>query len=102
MNMTLRGIALLERWEQEKKRKAAEEKLLKTGFFRRGDDGQLWHLPKSEYPRCGAKTRAGGTCQMRVVMFRKRCRLHGGLSTGPTTPEGRAAIADSNRRRAKK
>jgi hypothetical protein len=27
-----------------------------------------------------------------------RCRLHGGRSTGPTTPEGRARIAAANRR----
>ncbi len=29
-----------------------------------------------------------------------RCRVHGGLSTGPNTEAGRAAIAESNRRRA--
>ena len=28
-----------------------------------------------------------------------RCRLHGGLSTGPKTPEGRARIAEAQRRR---
>ncbi|WP_371813400.1 HGGxSTG domain-containing protein [Ruegeria sp. HKCCA4008] len=40
-------------------------------------------LPKSERPECGAKTRAGGQCQARVVPGKRRCRLHGGLSTGP-------------------
>ena len=30
-----------------------------------------------------------------------RCRMHGGASTGPRTPEGKTAIAASNRRRAK-
>lgn len=29
-----------------------------------------------------------------------RCRMHGGLSTGPRTDEGRERIAASNRRRA--
>jgi hypothetical protein len=29
-----------------------------------------------------------------------RCRMHGGLSTGPKTKQGRAARAQSNRRRA--
>ena len=27
---------------------------------------------------------------------KRRCRLHGGLSTGPKTPEGRARIAAAN------
>ncbi|WP_305851945.1 HGGxSTG domain-containing protein [Ruegeria sp. HKCCD7255] len=40
-------------------------------------------LPKSERSACGAKTRAGGQCQARVVPGKRRCRLHGGLSTGP-------------------
>ncbi|WP_280922669.1 HGGxSTG domain-containing protein [Ruegeria sp. HKCCSP351] len=40
-------------------------------------------LPKSERPTCGAKTRNGGQCQALVVPGKRRCRLHGGLSTGP-------------------
>jgi hypothetical protein len=36
--------------------------------------------------RCGARTRAGGTCQCPAVRDRNRCRLHGGLSTG--APKG--------------
>jgi hypothetical protein len=49
---------------------------------------------------CGAKTRKGRPCRMRpATPFAKRCRLHGGLSTGPKTPEGRARIAKAQRRR---
>src|SRR5262245_13242242 len=33
-------------------------------------------------PRCGAKTRAGRSCQRPALRGRKRCRLHGGLSPG--------------------
>jgi hypothetical protein len=33
-------------------------------------------------PRCGAKTRAGGSCRCPAMRGRKRCRLHGGLSPG--------------------
>ncbi len=51
-------------------------------------------------PLCGAKTRAGTPCRMVVVEGRERCCLHGGMSTGPKTAEGRARIAESNRRRA--
>jgi hypothetical protein len=52
---------------------------------------------KSERPLCGAKTRSGGNCKARVVWDKskgkprnKRCRMHGGLSTGPRTVEGLA------------
>ncbi len=39
-------------------------------------------------PRCGAKTRLGHPCRAPKVHGRKRCRMHGGNSTGPRTPEG--------------
>ena len=42
---------------------------------------------------CGAKTRKGAPCVRRVVPGRYRCPNHGGLSTGPRTPEGRARVA---------
>ncbi|WP_074743055.1 HGGxSTG domain-containing protein [Celeribacter indicus] len=48
---------------------------------------------------CGAKTRSGGACQCRPVHGSKRCRLHGGLSTGPKTAAGRERIAEAQRRR---
>lgn len=49
--------------------------------------------------RCGAKTRAGHPCKRRPEPERKRCRNHGGLSTGPKTQEGRLRIAAVQRRR---
>jgi len=48
-------------------------------------------------PRCGARTRCGGACRQ-PAMKNARCRLHGGLSTGPRTPEGRARCAAARRR----
>ncbi len=48
---------------------------------------------------CGAKTRKGTPCQMRPIPWSHRCRLHGGFSTGPVTAEGRARIAEAQRRR---
>lgn len=33
--------------------------------------------------RCGAKTRAGTLCKRRDLWDSGRCKLHGGLSTGP-------------------
>ncbi len=40
-------------------------------------------------PRCGACTRSGGCCRQ-PAMKNGRCRMHGGLSTGPRTEEGLA------------
>ena len=48
------------------------------------------YAPKRERPRCGARTRAGGTCKAPALPEKERCRMHGGLSTGPKTPEGKA------------
>ena len=44
---------------------------------------------------CGAKTRRGTPCKIKTDTYRCkngkwRCRYHGGLSTGPKTPEGKA------------
>ncbi len=39
-------------------------------------------------PRCGAKKRKKGTPCGSPAMANGRCRLHGGLSTGPKTKEG--------------
>ena len=29
-------------------------------------------------PRCGAKTRCGGSCRSSAVLGKRRCRMHGG------------------------
>ncbi len=41
-----------------------------------------WRPPGFEKARCGAKTRAGAPCKAPAVPGKKRCRMHGGLSTG--------------------
>lgn len=48
------------------------------------------HAGSSNPVRCGARarTRGGLPCQARPVKGKTRCRLHGGHSTGPRTPEG--------------
>lgn len=38
---------------------------------------------------CGAKTRAGTPCKRRDLFRSGRCKLHGGLSTGPKGASGR-------------
>jgi len=42
---------------------------------------------------CGARTRAGTPCKRRDLYISARCRLHGGLSTGPVTEEGKRRSA---------
>ena len=49
--------------------------------------------------RCGALTRRGTPCRAFSEPGRRRCRFHGGRSTGPRTPEGKARIAEAQRRR---
>jgi hypothetical protein len=63
-------------------------------------------IPKKKRPQCGARcrTRFGEPCRAAVVWDRERglmsrCRMHGGLSTGPKTPEGRARCAAAARAR---
>jgi hypothetical protein len=65
-----------------------------------------WSRTKRERPRCGARCRDGTPCEAPAVWDRRRdrpvngrCRMHGGLSTGPKTEEGRRRIAESNRSR---
>jgi hypothetical protein len=56
-------------------------------------------LPRKERPVCGARNRQGKPCAVRVEPGKRRCRFHGGLSTGPKTPAGRTRIAEAQRRR---
>lgn len=69
----------------------------------------FWSSPKRERSRCGARCRDGRPCKAPVVWDKRRncpvngrCRMHGGLSTGPKTEEGRRRIAESNRKRVKR
>jgi len=38
---------------------------------------------------CGAKSRAETPCKLKAIYRNGRCKFHGGLSTGPKTPEGK-------------
>ena len=56
--------------------------------------------PMQRAPRCGARTRSGNTCQAPAVRGKRRCRMHGGKSTGRPPIHGRytqAAIAQKRR-----
>lgn len=61
-----------------------------------GDGTPLAHTRR---PTCGAKTRNGHHCRNKAVPGKRRCKYHGGLSTGPRTPAGRARIAAAQKLR---
>lgn len=58
-------------------------------------------LLSKSYPRemCGARTRRGTACQALAIPGKGRCKLHGGLSTGPRTETGRQKISRIQRER---
>jgi hypothetical protein len=50
--------------------------------------------PMRASPRCGAKTRSGGSCRSPAVSGKKRCRMHGGApGSGAPKHNGNAAWA---------
>ena len=49
--------------------------------------------------KCGAHARSTGQPCQAKALANGRCNLHGGASTGPRTPEGRAAVAEATRQR---
>lgn len=50
---------------------------------------------------CGAKgKRTGKPCPLTSIYSNGRCRFHGGLSTGPTSPEGLAKSGRNGRGKA--
>jgi hypothetical protein len=61
-----------------------------------GDGSPLSHRDR---PPCGAQNRQGRPCAMRIEAGRRRCRFHGGLSTGPRTEAGKKRISAAQRRR---
>jgi hypothetical protein len=63
----------------------------RRGSLRNGNHGG--DLSKVE--RCGAKTRNNCPCRA-PAMDNGRCRMHGGPSTGPRTPEGLARSRRAN------
>jgi len=68
---------------------------IRIGFLR---------IQRPDRPRCGARCRDGHACKapavwdpMRDRAVNGRCKLHGSLSTGPKTPEGKQRCAEGRR-----
>ncbi|MER2022756.1 MAG: HGGxSTG domain-containing protein [Stenotrophomonas sp.] len=55
------------------------------------DDNPIQPKHRQQGARCGAtRHRDGKPCQARPEQGKRRCRFHGGRSTGPRTAEGKA------------
>jgi hypothetical protein len=99
----------LERWEENKRLRSLWGLRTSPAWFdraiTRSHQGEVRLLARAmkklgKVLRCGAKTRKGTPCQCKPMPGKRRCRNHGGLSQGPKTEGGKAAIMESNRRRA--
>jgi hypothetical protein len=65
---------------------------------------EQYRVRKADRPLCGARCRTGKPCCARVLVradrtLARRCRMHGGASTGPKTAEGRARCGAVQRER---
>jgi hypothetical protein len=56
--------------------------------------------PMLESLRCGAKTRAGGTCRAPAVRGKRRCRMHGGAKGSGAPQENQNALKHGSYTRA--
>lgn len=66
--------------------------MVKMGKLRRGGKAAPIEVALTA-PRCAARRKYDGKPCQGPAMANGRCRLHGGLSTGPKTEEGRRRIA---------
>lgn len=91
----LGGVAAKARAERARRIGAFPNTLLRArgGVSLETDGYRRWRVT------CGTKTRKGIPCRAKSELGKQRCRFHGGKSTGPKTPEGRARIAETQRRR---
>jgi hypothetical protein len=88
-------------------RKERKEELIATGYYEEvtistidGTRTKVLLRKSFDKTECGAKCRDGHPCRRQKLPGKKRCKLHGGASTGPKTAEGRKRIGDAQRRRA--
>lgn len=89
MNMTFRELL----------QPQVSKRLLSLGIKSLENKLRSDRMERKHRPFCGAKTRRGTPCKAKVYWPcawdapAKRCRMHGGLSTGPTTEEGMERLA---------
>lgn len=93
----LNRLTAVERREQEREQEGQQNRECSAHLFVEGG--------KPNRPKCGARCRDGRPCQAPAVWDAKRqrlhslrCRMHGGLSTGPKTAAGRARSLEGARK----
>lgn len=77
------------------------------GFCNQPEHSRAWAVTAAQQRgqtqrhrvRCAATNRKGTPCRLLSEPGRRRCKFHGGRSTGPRTAKGRARIAEAQRRR---
>jgi hypothetical protein len=76
-------LAELEAYTQEQRKLSAPliAEALREARAKEQEARELRTIPKGKHSLCGAKTRAGGTCQARALLGSERCRLHGGRAS---------------------
>lgn len=104
------ALAMFRHWQQEQRAREAlaatlpdddKRKLFRAFAKRRQEaiDAGRWHIPQRPGYltglTCGAITAKGQPCCMTALEANGRCKWHGGRSTGPRTPEGRAKALEN-------
>ncbi|RYE00692.1 MAG: hypothetical protein EOP50_03320 [Sphingobacteriales bacterium] len=70
------------------------------GWREAKETGQMHYPPMPDEfmeLRCGAQTRAGTPCKIERIFDSGRCKLHGGLSTGPKSAAGKARARENGK-----
>lgn len=78
-----------------------EKRILFRRWAARASEAQASGRYVPSFPRylrglaCGATKKNGEPCRMTTLGANGRCKFHGGASTGPRTPEGRARALEN-------
>ena len=86
-----RGFSVSERSD-------AQAEVLFAAYLARTKAREVQRLARHRVT-CGAKTRKGWECRYKSEPGKRRCKFHGGKSTGAKTPEGIARTSEARRRR---
>lgn len=85
----------INKWPKSKPMTPEKRPELIDRYARANDSGGIpaWLMRPASAParvQCGARTKAGHPCRGKSIPGKRRCKWHGGCSTGPKTAEGKA------------
>lgn len=78
---------------------ALENPFYSSASSARGSSTKAQPRDKRGKPICGAKNRKGNPCHSKQLLKNGRCKFHGGMSTGPRSPEGKERIRQAQKKR---